>query len=285
MTAHNKDDKSSCPDSVDGCTSVSDADHDGEACSEGKGLTRRNALAALAGSSGLLLLSCSPRIQKRGLVDGHDWSKHRWAYAIDVDKCIGCGSCMRACRSENNVPKGRHRTWVERYRLPEKGRAHVDVAAKGDHNFKPVKGEVSRAFFVPKMCNHCSGSVCTKVCPVGASYHTKDGAVLVDHDHCVGCGYCVQACPYGCRFIDPRTHMAGKCTWCYHRITRPYKDGKQRYPACVMSCPVGARVFGDLKNPKDHLTKMLKRRTYRVLRPALGTEPNCYYHGLEREVL
>lgn len=256
-----------------------------EASTAGKKMTRRGALKTLGGASGLLLLSCSGAEKPEGSVDGYAWHKHRWGYAIDVDRCIGCGSCMRACRSENDVPKGFHRTWVERYRLSGKERLRVDVAASGDHVFGKAKGSVSRAFFVPKMCNHCSGSVCTKVCPVGASFHTNDGVVLVDHDHCIGCGYCVQACPYGCRFINPRTHMADKCTWCYHRITRPRKNGQQRKPACVSSCPVGARIFGDLKDPHGHLTLLLKRRTYRVLRPALGTEPNCYYHGLEREVL
>ncbi len=248
-------------------------------------LTRREALGALAGTSGLLLLACGGRPPERGPVDGYDWNGHRWGYAIDVDKCIGCGSCQRACRSENNVPDGYHRTWVERYRVTLKGDLHVDVATGSDHVFATVEGEVSRAFFVPKMCNHCSGSVCTKVCPVGASFHTRDGVVLVDHDHCIGCGYCVQACPYGCRYIDPRIHMADKCTWCYHRITRPRADGTRQDPACVECCPVKARIFGDLKDPKSRLSLLLKRRTYRVLRPALGTEPNCYYHGLKREVL
>jgi Fe-S-cluster-containing dehydrogenase component len=257
----------------------------GDAATPSGGVTRRGALQTLAGGSGLLLLSCATPPQTKRRADGYDWTKHRWGYAIDVDKCIGCGSCQRACRAENKVPEGYHRTWVERYRLREKRRLEVDVAAAKEHVFGKASGDVSRAFFVPKMCNHCSGSVCTKVCPVGASFHTKDGVVLVDHDHCIGCGYCVQACPYGCRFINPRMHMADKCTWCYHRITKRGPDGELLQPACVMACPVGARIFGDLKDPHGHLTLLLKRRTYRVLRPALGTDPNCYYHGLEREVL
>jgi Fe-S-cluster-containing dehydrogenase component len=114
---------------------------------------------------------------------------------------------------------------------------------------------------------------------VGATFRTEDGVVLVDEKHCVGCGYCVQACPYGTRFIDPRTHTANKCTLCYHRITKGLR------PACVESCPTGARIFGDLRDPKDHIHTILRQRHYRLLRPELGTHPRCYYIGLDLEVI
>ncbi|MBI4700891.1 MAG: 4Fe-4S dicluster domain-containing protein [Deltaproteobacteria bacterium] len=189
---------------------------------------------------------------------------------------------MRACRAENQVPEGYFRTWVERYEIAEGGEVQVDVAAGREASFErdalPAGAARAKAFFVPKLCNHCERSVCSQVCPVGASYQTKDGVVLVDAERCVGCAYCVQACPYGTRFINPLTHTAEKCTLCYHRITRGLK------PACVLVCPVRARLFGDLKNPRDPLRRILRQRRYTLLRPELGTHPKCYYLGLDLEV-
>jgi tetrathionate reductase subunit B len=155
----------------------------------------------------------------------------------------------------------------------------VDAARGEDFIFEPVDDDVVRAFFVPKICNHCEKSVCNQVCPVGAAYRTEDGVVLVDGDHCIGCGYCVQACPYGSRFINPETHLADKCTFCYHRITRGM------VPACVQSCPREARIFGDLNDPNSKLSVLLRQRRFRLLKPELGTHPKCYYLGLDREVV
>jgi Fe-S-cluster-containing dehydrogenase component len=209
----------------------------------------------------------------------YDWKKHYWGYAIDSTKCIGCNSCMRACRAENDVPKGFNRTWVERYQVSPNGDVRVDAPKGDDYVFEETTGEVAKAFFVPKLCNHCEKSVCNQVCPVGAAYRTEDGVVLVDQQRCVGCGYCVQACPYGSRFISPKTHMADKCTLCYHRIT------KGQIPACVLACPKEARVFGDLNDPKSKISTLLRQRRYRVLKPEMGTHPKCYYVGLDREVI
>ena len=240
--------------------------------------SRREALKLLAVGSGLLLTRCSPAPPPKELPD-YDWNKYKWGYAVDTTRCIGCGSCMRACRAENDVPKAFYRTWVERYRFNLEGKIDVDVATNDFHAFGPAKGEVARAFFVPKLCNHCEKSVCTQVCPVGAAYHTKDGVVLVDQKYCIGCGYCVQACPYGCRYIHPVLHVADKCTLCYHRITRGLK------PACVQACPVEARLFGNLNDPKDRLTTILKQHRHGVLRPEMGTHPRCIYLGLDQEVV
>ncbi len=141
-----------------------------------------------------------------------------------------------------------------------------------------VDFKVTKGLFVPKMCNHCKNTPCTQVCPVGASYTTKDGVVLVDDKRCIGCGYCVQACPYGSRYLHPVSHVADKCTWCYHRITRGLK------PACVMACPVGARAFGNMKNLQDPVRKIIATEPVSVLQPELLTRPNCYYKGLDKEV-
>ena len=128
------------------------------------------------------------------------------------------------------------------------------------------------------MCNHCEQTPCVQVCPVGASYWSPEGVVLVDPEHCIGCGYCVQACPYGSRYLDPVTHTAGKCTWCYHRIS----EGLQ--PACVQACPTDTRQFGDRANPDDPIAAVLATTKVHVLQPQLLTKPKCYYVGLSMEV-
>jgi tetrathionate reductase subunit B len=247
-------------------------------------VTRRQVIKGLVALPALILVRCNPTPssgETPGLADGYNWNDYEWGYAIDTSKCIGCNSCMRACRAENKVPDGVLRTWVERYLVDEDGEVHVDTAAEGDYVFgKPAEEvEAEKAYFVPKICNQCAKSVCNQVCPVGASYKTEDGIVLVDEKTCIGCGYCVQACPYGTRFINPETHISDKCTLCYHRITR----GKET--ACVQACPTGARIFGNLKDPKSKLSMILKQRRYRVLLPEMGTHPRCYYLELDTEVI
>ena len=138
--------------------------------------------------------------------------------------------------------------------------------------------KVAKAFFVPKLCNHCRHSACTQVCPVGASYDSPDGVVLIDKSRCVGCGYCVQACPYGCRYIDHSAGTADKCTLCYHRIHRDMA------PACVEACPREARLSGNLKDPDSRIRRVLRERRYGLLKPEMGTKPKCYYIGLDLEV-
>ena len=240
--------------------------------------TRREALKLAGASLGLLLLPIGP-LRAEGEKPPAGAHQPYWGYAIDTTKCIGCCACMRACREENDVPEGFFRTWIERYQIKEDGTVTVDAATKDDFVFAERDPDAVKAFFVPKICNHCEKSVCNQVCPVGAAYRTEDGVVLIDKQRCVGCGYCVQACPYGSRFIDPRTHVADKCTLCYHRIT------KGLLPACVLACPKGARIFGDLADPKSEISVILKQRRYRLLKPEMGTHPKCYYIGLDREVI
>jgi len=222
----------------------------------------------------------------------YDPTQHKWQMAIDANRCIGCGHCAEACKKENNVPEGHYyRTWIERYivKKPEpgsgesRGEVLVDSPQGGIHGFNdsPVpKEDILQSFFVPKLCNLCAHSPCSQVCPVGATFDSPDGAVLVDPKYCIGCGFCIQACPYGCRFMDPVTHTANKCTLCYHRITR----GLQ--PACVEVCPTQARIFGDLKNPlpDDPLQNFFKNNRVQTLKPHLGTEPRVQYAGIDKEV-
>ncbi|MBI2434442.1 MAG: 4Fe-4S dicluster domain-containing protein [Candidatus Hydrogenedentes bacterium] len=210
----------------------------------------------------------------------YDPLKHRYLYLIDVAKCIGCGACVRACALENDVPDNHFRTWVERYMVSRTGEVTTDSPNGGKDGFEPLLTgqDITKAFFVPKLCNHCSQSPCVQLCPVGASYRSPDGLILVDEKRCIGCGYCVQACPYGSRFIHPETHTASKCTLCYHRIT------KGMLPACVQACPTGARRFGDTQRPGDEVTEIVASSPVRILKPEMNTEPNCYYLGLSQEV-
>ena len=187
---------------------------------------------------------------------------------------------MEACKTENHVPEEFFRTWVERYIITADDTVYVDSPHGAVHGFKDtdVKEKIEKSFFVPKLCNHCTEANCVQVCPVGATYTTKEGVVLVDEKHCVGCGYCVQACPYGARYIHPERYTADKCTWCYHRVK------KGLMPACVVVCPVEARLFGNLKDPKSRVAWILKEERISVLKPETGNSPKTFYVGLDKEV-
>jgi tetrathionate reductase subunit B len=235
------------------------------------------ALVFLAGASAAE--AATTLSKEKPKAEAYKWNEHLYAYLIDTSKCIGCGSCVRACAAENKVPDGFFRTWIERYVIGMEG-THVDSPNGGKDGFAPeqVSFTATKSFFVPKMCNHCKATPCIQVCPVGASYRTKDGVVMVDGDRCIGCAYCVQACPYGSRFISPVTHTAEKCTWCYHRITKGMR------PACVEVCPTGTRQFGDLKREDDPVLHAIEHDRVAVLQSHLLTEPQCYYKNLDKEV-
>mgnify|MGYP001765593545 CR=1 FL=1 len=182
---------------------------------------------------------------------------HRWAMVVDVGKCIGCQACTIACIMENNVPEDSFRTFVSTY----------EVAQAGQVN----------AYMLPRLCNHCDNPPCVPVCPVGATFKAADGQVLVDADACVGCGYCVQACPYDARFINKETRTADKCTFCSHRVEAGL------LPACVETCVGGARIFGDLADANSAVSRILaeRRNEIAVLKPEEKTQPNVFYLGLD----
>jgi len=161
---------------------------------------------------------------------GYDPYAHKWLMCVDVDRCIGCGLCVDACKTENHVPEAASyfRTWVERYIIKKpapggeasRGAVQVDSPNGGRQGFPPSlvpRAEILKSFFVPKLCNLCEHSPCAQACPVGATFDSPDGAVLVDPTYCIGCGFCIQACPYGCRFMNPITKTADKCSLCYRR--------------------------------------------------------------------
>lgn len=206
-----------------------------------------------------------------------------FGFLVDTDKCVGSGKCLSACRVENNVPEGYSRTWVERYVHFRDGRVQVDLVPESGYHDSGLpeidSSQVEKAYFVPKLCNHCADAPCNQVCPVHASITSPEGVELVDPDRCIGCGYCVQACPYGVRFLNPETNNADKCTWCYHRITQNLG------PACVEACPAGARVFGRLDDPESELSRRLASVREQVLKEHLGTHPKTRYAGLSGEVI
>ena len=258
------------------------------------GMKRRDFLRlAAAGAGGVAIImfggglslvsanavSSTDKTMRRGPFE-YDPTKHHYLYLIDIDKCIGCGSCVRACKRENQVPQHFFRTWIERYQVSSTGDVFVDSANGGLDGFMPTElgADITKAFFVPKLCNHCASTPCVQLCPVGASFISPDGLVLVDEERCIGCSYCVQACPYGSRFIHPETHTASKCTLCYHRLVRGETT------ACVQNCPTGARMLGDRKALADRATQIVATSKVHVLKPELHTEPQCFYLGSSREV-
>lgn len=217
----------------------------------------------------------------------------RWGFLVNTYKCVGCGMCVKACKIENEIPLNANvtRTWVERYVITKEGKVLVDSPKGAQNGFTsklidrgasgkelvPEK-EIAQGFFVPKLCNHCTLPACVQVCPVGATYSTKDGVVLVDRKWCIGCGYCIMGCPYGVRFFHPIKHVADKCTFCYHRIS---KGGNT---ACAQACPFGARRIGNLRDPNDPVAKEVLTDRVGILRDEYGTKPNVYYIGLNKEV-
>lgn len=205
-----------------------------------------------------------------------------FGFLVDTNKCIGSGKCLTACRVENNVPEGYSRTWVERYIHFKDGSVRVDSVPEtgyAEASMPPLDNEnITRSYFVPKLCNHCHDAPCNQVCPVHAAFKSPEGISLVDSERCIGCAYCVQACPYGVRFINPNTGTADKCTWCYHRIMR------DEHPACVEACPVGARVFGRIDDPDSEISKRIAEFPTDVLKAHLGTHPLTRYIGITNEV-
>lgn len=205
-------------------------------------------------------------------------SKLQWSMVVDTNKCDGCKVCETACREENNVPlygdKRYDAYWIR-------------VAAAKPHLLPEAEDRN-----VPLLCVHCEDPPCVHVCPTKASFvRPEDGIVLIDEHRCIGCRYCVVACPYRARTITfkeipddqwknrevPKMMLgvATKCTFCAHR-----KLSRGELPACVEQCPMKALTFGNKNDPESDVAKILASERATVLRPNLDVKPNVYYLGV-----
>lgn len=209
----------------------------------------------------------------------------RYAMVIDTFRCVRCHACTVACKAENYTPSGVY--W------------HVIL----DREYRKYPNTTRR--FLPKPCMHCENPPCVDACPTGASYKREDGIVLVDYEKCIGCKYCVAACPYDVRqYIEKvegyfpevgltsleeqgyqrhRVNTVEKCTFCADRIDGGVKKGLtpgvdwEATPACVFTCPAKARIFGDLDDPNSVVSKAARHA--QPLLPELGTNPKVLYIG------
>lgn len=182
----------------------------------------------------------------------------RYGMVIDLTKCIGCHSCELSCKLENKVPVSVWRIWVKE-------------GIKGHYP------DVTRVY-LPLLCNHCDNPTCVTVCPVKASIKREDGIVIVDPHRCIGCRYCMAACPYGMRHINPLLGIVQKCDFCLHRVS----EGEQ--PTCVLSCPNGAMIFGDLNDKKSEISKFLAKHRVTVIKEDTGNVPYVFYVNLDGEL-
>ncbi|MGC1401911.1 MAG: menaquinone reductase iron-sulfur cluster-binding subunit QrcC [Thermodesulfobacteriota bacterium] len=224
--------------------------------------------------------------------------KELYGMAIDLDKCTGCGACAIACMAENNVAfrddetdKLRTTTWMRLYRL---------------NNGQPFPR--TRVVYLPRPCMHCQHHTpCVSVCPVTATKIDEKGVVSQIYPRCIGCRYCMAACPYHVRYfswwdpvfpkgmegyLNPDVSVAmrgvvSKCTFCNHRYQRAkdkafmeerrdLKEGEY-ITACAEACPTKAITFGNLKDPQSQVSKLSKNPLAFRLLEKLGTQPKVYY--------
>ena len=282
----------------------------------GRGLTRRQfASAAASAAAGWILTACGPKrlyeVPRERLLSALREMEEKYsrtygtkvtvadtpamegvnfAYALDLSRCIGCRRCVYACVEENNQSRDPQIQWIRVLSMDkEKG---VDFT-HADPYYQPAEVPEEGHFYVPVACQQCENPPCVKVCPTGATWKEKDGIVVIDYDWCIGCRYCMAACPYGARHfnwaeptipkgsLNPNTHYLGnrprpkgvveKCTFCIQR-TR-----KGRYPACVEVCPVGARKFGNLLDPDGEIRYIIEHKRVFLLKEELGTAPKFFY--------
>jgi Fe-S-cluster-containing dehydrogenase component len=189
---------------------------------------------------------------------------------IDLDTCVGCHACVVNCKEWNTGGYPAPLSDVDAY-----GAEPVGSFLNRIHTFerKPGDGPAEIVHF-PKSCLHCADAPCVTVCPTGASYkRSEDGIVLVDESMCIGCGLCAWACPYGAREMDPDEMVMKKCTLCVDRIYNDNLPEEDRVPACVRTCPAGARHFGDLSDPQSDVSRLVAERGGMDLMPEMDTKP------------
>ena len=217
-----------------------------------------------------------------------------FGYALNISKCKGYRDCVAGCLKENN--QGRD-SQVQYIRVLQMDRGTMNLE-QSEHYYDPKAVPVPGKFYLPVQCMQCDNPPCVKACPVNATWKESDGIVVIDYDWCIGCRYCMTACPYWARHfnwtdpkipaaeINPNTNYLGnrprprgvveKCHFCTQR-TR-----KGRQPACQEACPTGARVFGNLMDPKSEIRYVLEHKTVFRLKEELGTEPKFWYYTDDR---
>jgi Fe-S-cluster-containing dehydrogenase component len=212
-----------------------------------------------------------------------------FGYAINISRCKGYRDCVHACVQENNLGRDSQVQYIRVLQM-EQGEFNLE---KSDHYYEPETVPVEGKHYLPVQCMQCDNPPCVKACPVGATWMEPDGIVVVDYDWCIGCRYCMAACPYWARhfnWTDPEipakemnknTHYLGnrprpqgvveKCHFCIQR-TR-----KGRQPACMEACETGARIFGNLLDPDSEIRYVLANKHVFRLKEELGTEPKFWY--------
>lgn len=183
----------------------------------------------------------------------------QYGMVVDTTRCIGCQTCTISCKMSNAVPGDIHWNRVESL--------DGDVLYQATGSFPHA-----RVMFRPLLCNHCATPTCVAHCPSGAMHKDSEtGIVSVDPNVCIGCGYCVLVCPYDAPKMNPLERVMSKCDLCASRIA----EGRQ--PFCVESCPVSARIFGDVNDPYGDVTQIIARKHGQQYLPEYGTNPSVYY--------
>ena len=193
---------------------------------------------------------------------------------IDLDTCVGCQACVTNCKEWNT---GGHMTPLTDTNPYGAGADGVWFNRVHSYEVTTPEGN-SQSLHFPRSCLHCEDAACVTVCPTGASYkRTSDGIVLVDEDKCIGCKLCSWACPYGAREYDVFEGVMKKCTLCVDRIYNENLDEEDRVPACVLTCPTGARHYGDLSDPQSDVSRLVRKRNGQDLMPEMGYRPTNKY--------
>ncbi len=193
----------------------------------------------------------------------------RLGLVIDLDTCVGCHACAVSCKEWNAGGFAAPLTDFDPY-----GAAPDGVWFNRVHSFEVGEGREGRTVHFPKSCLHCDEPACVTVCPTGASYkRADDGIVLVDESRCIGCKLCSWACPYGAREYDAAEGVMKKCTLCIDRIYNENLEEVDRVPACVATCPVSARHFGDFNDPDSNVSRLTAERGGFDLMPEMGYKP------------
>ena len=197
----------------------------------------------------------------------------RWGMLVDTGKCTNCGDCVTACDEEHGL-------------TPAAGQENTSTDAEWIRMVELKNKNTGKVTSLPLMCQHCENPPCVDVCPTGASFKRADNIVLVDKHTCIGCRYCMMACPYKARsFIHEKIEnqvpdtprgmgTVESCNLCVNRVD----DGQQ--PACVEACQEQVIVFGNLKDPESAIAKKLKTSESRAIREDLGLNPGVRYQGI-----